>query len=718
MNRLMTVLFALACMLYANTITNGFVYDDAIVVSENTIVQKGLKGIPELLTTPRMKGRLAAPNDTYRPLPLVLLAIEYQVFEMNPMPGHLVNILVYGFCVVLLFLFIHRLFDGQKMVVAFITALLFAFHPIHTEVVANIKSSDELLCFFFAFLSLILFMNYTRLGRWPILLLGSASLFLAFLSKETVIAFLAVVPFTCFFYCSGDKRRALLTTVATVLIAVVYIAIRSVVLKKYNADHTDTIDFMDNILSAAPSAASRIATGIVVMGRYLRMMVVPYPLLSTYSYRNIPFASFTDPGCWTSLLAYTGIAGWAIWRWTRNRSDAYAYGVFLFIATLFLFSNIPFLIGAEFAERFAFFASAGCCLVAALAIEQWLAGKNIGVKAVINIKVLAVLMPVLLVFGTLTVARNMDWKSNYALFKNDADNSPNDSRLQMYIAIVIMNNLYPHETDSVQRTALEDESMGYLKKAVAIYPGCSGAYELMGDIYERRHMHDSAKQNILLALTSKHATAVDYNNEGTKYYNSGSYPLAISLLRTSILMAPGVKFPHYTLANCFLQTKEYDSAIVYYKKVLVLDSSYIDAHKGAALAYYNMQQYDSAEHHLKQALTIDPRNTGTLNTLGNLYFNWKKYPLAVEEFRQVTAIDKKNVDAWSNMGLAYYNLEQYAGAIDAYNSELSADPNITRDLPNLANSYKYAGNTAMALKYEATARQFFPTFRLDSVKGR
>ncbi|MFI5196944.1 MAG: hypothetical protein ACHQD8_07620, partial [Chitinophagales bacterium] len=140
--------------LYFNTLWNGYILDDVMVLKDNTMVTQGVKAIPELLSTPHMRGYLIIPNDLYRPLSLVMFAIEYQFFGLNPMVGHFFNIVVFAGCVIMLFLFLNKFFGGGKMAIAFIAALIFAVHPIHTEVVANIKSRDELLCYFFAFLSL------------------------------------------------------------------------------------------------------------------------------------------------------------------------------------------------------------------------------------------------------------------------------------------------------------------------------------------------------------------------------------------------------------------------------------------------------------------------------------------------------------------------------------------------------------------------------------
>ena len=59
--------------------------------------------------------------------------------------GHLVNVLLYGVCCGLLFLILVRILPRRDAFLPLLTTLLFVAHPIHTEVVANIKSRDEIL---------------------------------------------------------------------------------------------------------------------------------------------------------------------------------------------------------------------------------------------------------------------------------------------------------------------------------------------------------------------------------------------------------------------------------------------------------------------------------------------------------------------------------------------------------------------------------------------
>ncbi len=698
--------------LYFNTLWNGYILDDVMVLKDNTLVTQGTKAIPELFSTPHMRGYLIIPNDLYRPLSLVMFAVEYQFFGLNPAVGHFFNIVVFAGCVVMLFLFLNKLFG--KTAIAFIAALVFAVHPIHTEVVANIKSRDELLCYFFAFLSLNLFMNYMKNGKMLQLVLGVVVLFLSFISKETVIAFLAIIPLIFFFYNNENRTRAVFITVGAFVSFAVFFAIRTVVLDKYNANQPGSpVEFIDNALSKA-HGMERIATEVKILGMYLLKMVIPYPLLCNYSFNSIPYADLTSIWFWLSLVAYVGIIYVAVTRFIKDKKDLWAFSIIFFLATIFLFSNIPFLMGAEMAERFSFFTSTSICIAAALAVEQWiLKSEATNIMALKNTKMLMVLVPVLLVFSGMTIARNMDWKDELTLYKSDVKKSPNDCRLYHYIGTAYAENIYPKEPDSNKKHELDEESISYIRKALDIYPDFTEAHVELGRIFDRKHMYDSAIVHDKRALELNPGHPTGNNNLGSVYLTTGRYPEAIVYLKRSIMVNPMFKFAYLNLARCYTQLKQYDSAIINFKQLLLLDPGYVDAEQEMGTAYYMKGNYDSAAIHYKQVLVLNPNDPNAPNNLGAIALNAKRYAEAIGYFQKTISLSPNFVNAYSNLAHAYFFSGQYQPAIETIMKEIALDNKNPRDVPYIALSYQKLGKMDEARKYEAIAKQYYSNFRLE-----
>ncbi len=701
-SRLLIILALVTFALYANTLQNGYVMDDVMVLKDNTIVKKGIKAIPELLTSPHLDGYIHIPNDMYRPLSLVMFAAEYSVFGAHPLAGHLINIVVYIACVWLLFIFLHKLFEQKKIAVAFIAALLFAIHPIHTEVVANIKSRDELLCYLFSFLSLTLLINYMKTGKVMQFFSGIISLFLAYLSKETAITFLVVIPLVFFFFCNDNKRRALFITGGTLIVTIAFLAIRTMVLNKYNANEPNVdIDFTVNALANAPSAVSRLATEFLVLGKYLRLLIIPYPLLCNYSYNSIPFAGFGDIPVLCSIVIYAGIAFAGIIRLARKKKDPWAFGILFFLVTISLFTNFFFLIGNEMAERFLFFPSTGFCLLAALSIDRGIITKNDNIPFYKNKTMWLVLVPVSLIFSGITIARNNDWKSNYTLYKTDLERSPDDCRLHYYLANTLSNDVPAGETNTVNRSENDNEIMDHLQQALAIYPDFTEAHVALALVFTRLRMYDSAIAHNLRALALYPSNSIASYNLGTIYYKVGRYADAIELFKKTIALSPGYQLSYINLARCYADYKQYDSAIVYFHEMLALAPNSMYAYQGLANAFSQKRNIDSTQYYFERIVALDPSNAEMKNNLGAIYLSEQKLSLAIAQFQKAINIDPNYAVAYGNLGYAYFLAVQYREAIESFKKELSLTPKSNSDISYIATCYRKLNEPDSAKKYEA-----------------
>ena len=105
-------LFALAVILYINTLSFDYNLDDGIVITGNKYTKQGFAGIKNILTHDTFVGYFGdgqlLEEGRYRPLTQVLFAIQYQFFGLNPFIGHLFNVLFYALTCVFLFLLLQK----------------------------------------------------------------------------------------------------------------------------------------------------------------------------------------------------------------------------------------------------------------------------------------------------------------------------------------------------------------------------------------------------------------------------------------------------------------------------------------------------------------------------------------------------------------------------------------------------------------------------------
>ncbi|HEY0031620.1 MAG TPA: hypothetical protein VGC65_12720, partial [Bacteroidia bacterium] len=285
--KLSLIIALFAFLLFSNTIKHGFVLDDYSVIKENQLTKGGTASLAKIFSNSYREGYGNNENNLYRPLTKAMFAIEWQLSPNNPHFHHIINILLYSLACVLLFIVLLR-FTKINIYILFITALVFAAHPIHTEVVANIKSRDEISSMIFLLLSLLCISGYLKNNK--ILLLGSSLLcfFLALLSKESAIVYVALAPLFIYFFTDTPIKKIIKPTALMAIVAVLYMGLH---LKIIGSIGIKNIPVIDNSLMFTNDVIQQKATAIMIMGKYFLLLLFPHPLSSDYSFNTIPMVT-------------------------------------------------------------------------------------------------------------------------------------------------------------------------------------------------------------------------------------------------------------------------------------------------------------------------------------------------------------------------------------------------------------------------------------------
>lgn len=564
-------LLALSVGLYFNTLFNGFALDDKAAFVHNTIVNKGLAAIPEIFVTPFYHGFGSFSHDLYRPLASSLYALEFQIGGGAPFLGHLISVLLFAADVVLLFLILLQLFGRKWLHGSFLAALLFALLPIHTEVVANIKSQDELLSFFFSFLSLKFFLDFAEQGRRGKLLGGLVLYALALLSKETAAVFLGIYGLVFYGYQRQNKGRSLALVFGATLVLFAFVALRTHVLNTFSGAALSGVTTGENSLAAITTTSERLATILFISGKYLQLLLVPIGLVCDYSFNSIPVQSFSDFSVLASLGFYLGIAVVGGYRFSRFKQDGLAFAIFFFLISYSLFSNVFFLIGAAMAERFMFLPSVGWCMGIAFLICRIPAIREFSGPFFRNKFLLLILFPLTLVYGSVIFARNQDWKDDYTLFSHDVKLSPNSYRLHQYLGFDLLHSAL-NEEDSAKRVAFYLQAIEQHKQSISIFSGIDEQpYRAIGVSYSTLRMIDSAGKYLQLSLAIKPKDSLVRNNLAGVYFAKGSFQESAELCRMNTLDFPDYQRAFVNLGASYLKLGKYDSAIQALTQALSLD---------------------------------------------------------------------------------------------------------------------------------------------------
>ena len=291
----------LGFVLYSNTFNHGYVLDDNGLIVENTQTKQGIKKIPEIFKSSYRFGMNIADYSLYRPLSKAMFAAEWELSPNNPSIHHWVNVLLYSLLCYLIFITLSKLLQGD-LFIPFVTSLLFAAHPLHTEVVANIKSRDEIVCLLLVITACFFLYNYVTRNSTKALLVGVLAYFIALFSKESAITFLAVVPLIYYFFTNAAKQKYILTIIGMGLATVVFLIIRRNVL----GNTESLIPIEDNSLVAIKNIIVQRANAIYIFGHYLLLMIYPVNLIVEGSYNHFKEVVLTS---WKFLLPFVSTCG-------------------------------------------------------------------------------------------------------------------------------------------------------------------------------------------------------------------------------------------------------------------------------------------------------------------------------------------------------------------------------------------------------------------------
>lgn len=488
------LMLMLALMLYGSAINYGFVLDDKIVLSENTFTKEGISGIGKLLSTDSFQGYFGEQKEIlqggrYRPLSLVSFAIEYEFFGLNPGVFHFMNILLYAFSCFIAFFCLRRLFvektsDLKSIFLSssFLITLLFLFHPIHTEAVANIKGRDEIMAFLFSISTLFYFLRYLDSRKYTALILACLMYFLGLLSKENTITFLAIIPLSGLLFRKKKNREILIASLALFIITMIYLFIRVDALGYLLIDNPST-DIMNNPFTGL-SLTEKMATIAYTLLVYIKLVFVPLQLTHDYYPYHIPIMNFTNWQVWLSLLIHFSMLGSMVYFWKKRKEIS--YGIAFYIIALSIVSNIVVNVGTFMNERFIFTALLGMIIVLFSALE-WLKAK---IKAPLGqYSFYGLLTAIFLAYGFKTIDRVPAWKDELSLNKEAIKVSKNSARANSFMATAYFNR-YKEISDADEKKELLQLARPHAEKAIEIYPNYYNGNLMLAGIAAEEFKYD------------------------------------------------------------------------------------------------------------------------------------------------------------------------------------------------------------------------------------
>jgi tetratricopeptide (TPR) repeat protein len=661
-------LVILGFVLYGAGVGFDYTLDDDLFVLKNEKVQNGISAIPSIFIsgTKSLIGTLP-----YRPVVLSSFAIEQSLFDNNPAVRHFFNIVIYIVLLQVLFSLLLKLFKNYSNIFIACIVLLYAVHPIHTEVVSSVKGRDELLAALFGFLAwkTLIDFNMENIINYKKIILGSLFFLLSCLSKESGIVFLALIPLWNFMVLDKSIKNNLILTLPLLLSAIIYLGARQII--SINGTVLHDVPELTNILNATHSIGELTATKLVILFYYVKLLVMPWPLVWDYSFNQIPVANWSSVLPWVSGLIYLFLIGFSLFQWKKN--PIVSFFILFFLISILPTSNLLFTTGCTMGERFLFVPSLAFTVLLTYTLAYFLNKSDVQNLSVKSSNVVKLIAGITILFSGMTIARSNDWKNNFTLFESSVKASPNSARTHYSLASEYL-SLFGKTGDINQRNE-------YIKKAIMHF---ERSLEILPNDFQTLY------------------------NSGLCYSLVGDTSKAIEAYRKAIQMNNIYTNAMNNLAVIYEGQKQYDSAFYYYQmaykispneKSLKQNISNLFYNKGLQAAFNNNKNLAIEEY--RKSIEYGPENVMTINNIASLHAGNNQLDSCLYYLKMGYSIEPSNMMILENIAAISYLNKNYSQAIEFANKAIALNPNARKSIGVLADTYQAQGNATEAARYRA-----------------
>lgn len=502
-------IIVLGFVVYANMLVNGFVWDDLGYIIQNPLVHT-----INVLSFLGVNFFNSAAH--YRPFPALYFAVQYSLFNTNPLFYHVIQLLLHLVNTILIFYLFKRFLNKN---LSFFLSLIFLVHPLQVESVAYIASSDNPLFFFFGLSALILSLkDIISLKR---LLAICCLLFLSLITKETGVLFIILVVLYRFIFA---KKQRTTFVIAGITVSAAYILLRFVEIG---------IRYVQTNLSpiAGLTLFERILNIPAIIFYYLRQFVYPSRLaieqlwvIKSYNFYNFYFPLMVI----IILLLFTSLLGFYLLR--NNRKDFPTFLLFS-LCTIIGFGMYSQIIPLDFTvdDRWFYFPIIGLLGLIGLGLQQIkFSAKTIRAGLILGIIIITLL-------SIRTIIRNTNWKDPLTLYTHDitiVDNFDIENNLgtvyfnqgnyqKALIYFEQSNKHYPFEIN-IYNLGVTYENLGDYSRAKEYFTELTNKeYIILGEVFREKAFEGIAK---IQAYKEKPTiTTVEFIKTGLRNYPDSGY---------------------------------------------------------------------------------------------------------------------------------------------------------------------------------------------------
>jgi len=576
---------------YANSLGNGFVFDDQFLVPAYGRIRNLSQLVQTLL-------------ESYRPMRNVSYGIDFLVWGLKPFGFHLTNVLIHAANTVLVFLLIRRF--SAKLSTAVVAGLIFAVHPIQTDSVSYVSGRRDILFTLFYLAALHAYFTYREKASrtWFVLFLGSWALSL--MSKEMAVS----LPFVIFLWNFCDRwretegswlqrliqatKRALIKDkwlYALLAVASVGFAAYAIFFQRASGRTSGSgVEYWGGSLFAT------LVTVIRVHAWYLKQLIYPTPIAQYFGAFDISTSLLE----WRVLVAIVVVGSVLVGGVIMlKRERLISFAVFSYFAMLAPVSQIiPH--HELLADHYLYLPMLSFGLVIGLVVSR---ASERGKQPRLIAYGLVSMFVVLLVGAT--VARNRDWKDELAVWEANYRSVPNSPR-----ASYNLGGLY------LTRDPRRSEAL--LKESIGSDPTFEPAYLALAKLYVTQKRTAEAEELIKqgLELIGTRTRSFVLRNPAllksqftttlaAARWEEGDREATERLLLEAVNLYPGNMSPYEALAN-FYHNSDRGREEDVLRRAISASPSVFELRARLASLLVDGKRFDEAMTILGEMLDLDP----------------------------------------------------------------------------------------------------------------
>lgn len=563
-------------VVFSPVLTADFIWDDK-VVHENPAL-RSWNGLRQIWLSP---ASLRPYEIHYWPLTQTTYWIEYQMWSSNPLGYHATNLILYLTTVLVLFKSLWYL----NLRGAWLSAVLFAVHPVHVETVAWIAERKGLLAGLFCLLSLSSFLRYDRTRQFRAYCFSLAWFGCGLLSKSTswpVPALMLILHW----WLHGRVDRGTVKSVIPFSVLTLGHAGFDVFL----ARGAEPLDF-----------AFSVSEKVAIAGRapwfYLSKLAWPWPLMAVY-----PRWEPTETSVLVTYLAMISMAGLlSVLFLKRTKLGRGPSSVLL----CYLAALSPTLGLVEFgyqrfsfvADRFQYLASVAP-LVFTGEVIAWLY-RRFQLRRPLISKI-CICLGLCLLSG-ISHHYSRTFKNETVLFSNALRHNP-----KCFIA-------HYNLADELSQKGQIEAAVEHYRHAIRLKPGYGDSHFQLGSLLLRLQLWEEAEFQLNLDRGLRPASVNTLINWGNALLYQGRKHEAVAAYRAALTLEPDNPLAHNNLGHCLTEQGKYREALVHFKSALTANEDSSEFHLAMARTYQAVDQEREALTHYRETLRLQPSNPEAAN---------------------------------------------------------------------------------------------------------